>query len=398
MLARTPSFFRLALFWLGIQAVWGAILGISLQARTIELSGPNYLVVFGRLATTGAFVAAITQIIVGIWSDARRAGRSRRIEFYVIGAVVGAGALAFFYNATTFSALTVAFVVLQAGLNVAIGPYQAIIPDFVEHTRTGAASSWMAALQGAGNAIGALAASFIGSARLLGASLGAVLLATCAVTAAQARRLSLNKAAAQRGPVPITRAFVDLFISRVFVYAGFYTLLFYLLFYVRGVLGAANLAVAKRETGILIITFTLVGTLGAWLAARPSDRLDKRLIANVGGAGFIVALAVFIGSHNLTGAVVATLLAGLGWGVFLVADWAIACRVLPAGAMAAAMGVWNLAVVGPQIIAPLVTTLVLQGLGLAGAAAPRAAFGLALGETLIGIGWLWRLSRREVGS
>jgi hypothetical protein len=95
---------------------------------------------------------------------------------------------------------------------------------------------------------------------------------------------------------------------------------------------------------------------------------------------------------------VATLLAGVGWGVFLVADWAIACRVLPANAMAASMGVWNLAVVLPQIVAPALTTLVLARLGLgAGAAGPRVAFSLALGETLLGIAWLWRLSRCAIG-
>ena len=94
----------------------------------------------------------------------------------------------------------------------------------------------------------------------------------------------------------------------------------------------------------------------------------------------------------------ATLIAGLGWGVFLVADWAIACRILPAGAMAAAMGLWNLAIVLPQMVAPGLTTLVLQRIGAtAGSAAPRTAFALALGESLVGIAWLWRLSRCAIG-
>jgi hypothetical protein len=94
-------------------------------------------------------------------------------------------------------------------------------------------------------------------------------------------------------------------------------------------------------------------------------------------------------------------LAGLGWGVFLVADWAIACRILPPGALASTMGIWNVAVAGPQIVAPLLTAAVLQRLGVVSASAgplgPRVAFGLALGETLLGIAWLWRLSRCAVG-
>jgi MFS family permease len=390
---------RLALFWLGVQAVWGALLGISLQSRTIELSPGNALIAYGRLATIGALVAALTQVAIGFWSDARRRGGSRRLEFYVVGALGGAAALAFFYSARTFVSLTVAFVALQAALNIAIGPYQAIIPDFVERARTGAASSWMAALQGAGNAIGALGASFVTNARALSAALGGLLVVTCAITASHAARLPLSGSpATQRRAFAVTRPFVDLFISRALVYVGFYTLLGYLLFYVTEVLGVTALADARRETGILIVAFTLLGAAGAGLAARPSDRLDKRLVATLGAAGFIASLAVFIISHGTLGVAAATLLAGLGWGVFLVADWAIACRILPSDAMAAAMGIWNLAVVLPQIIAPALTTLVLQRLGLAlGPEAPRIAFGLALGETLVGIAWLWRLSRCTIG-
>jgi hypothetical protein len=62
--------------------------------------------------------------------------------------------------------------------------------------------------------------------------------------------------------------------------------------------------------------------------------------------------------------------------------------------MAAAMGIWNLAIVLPQIIAPALTTVVLQGLRLgAGNQGPRVAFALALCETLVGAAWLWRLPR-----
>lgn len=396
--SRAASPFRLALFWLGIQAVWGALLGISLQARTIELAIGSAVIAYGHLATIGAATAAVTQIVVGIVSDTRRCHGSRRIEFYLFGALVGATAITFFYSARTFFSLTVAFVALQAGLNVAIGPYQAIIPDFIEAKRVGIASSWMAALQSAGNAIGALAASFIASTTALAATLGGVLLLTCAVTSRHARGLTLRESAEKHEPLRVTRPFVDLFISRALVYVGFYTLLGYLLFYVEAVLPAASLMGARRETGILIVTFTVVGALGAAFAARPSDRLDKRLVATVGAAGFMAALALFIGAHGFAGAIAATLIAGVGWGVFLVADWAIACRVLPPGSMAAAMGVWNLAIVIPQVVAPALTTAVLQGLVVTGGAlAPRVALSLALGETFVGTLWLWRLPRRSLG-
>jgi maltose/moltooligosaccharide transporter len=400
MRSRTSSPFVLALYWLGIQSVWGAILGISLQSRSIELSSGNALFAYSRLATIGALVAAGVQIAVGFWSDGRRRNGSRRVEFYVAGAIGGSAALLFFYQASSMASLTLAYIGLQAALNLAIGPYQAIIPDFVDRARYGVASSWMAALQSFGNAVGALAASFIGGARLLAGFLSALLVATCAATSLHARGLPLRDTAEEEaaGSLRVTRPFVDLFISRALVYAGFYTLLGYLLFYVQSVLGIAALADAKRHTGILIISFTVVGALGAALAARPSDRLDKRLVATVGAGAFIVALGLFIATSGFSGAVAATLVAGLGWGIFLVADWAIACRVLPPAAMGTAMGIWNIAILLPQIAAPVITLAVLQRLALTGGPlAPRVAFSLALIETLAGIAWLWRLSRRVVG-
>lgn len=390
--------FRIGLFWLGIQAVWGALLGISLQARTIELSaGVDALVAYGRLATAGALVAAIVQVAVGPWSDARRARGSRRIEFYAFGAVGGAIAIGFFYGAKSFVGLSLSYLALQATLNCAIGPYQAIIPDVVPRARFGVASSWMAALQSAGNAVGALLAAFVTSAAVLGGSLAALLLGTVAATGVRLRRLPLLPAPPRRRIV-ITRAFVDLFVSRALVYVGFYTLLGYLLFYVNGVLGAHEIAAAKQQSGALILAFTLFGALGAAVAARPSDRVDKRLVATIGGIVVAAALGTFVATHSLPWAIAATLIAGVGWGIFLVADWAIACRILPPGALATTMGMWNLAIILPQIIAPAVTTTVLARLGIAGGPqGPRAAFVLALVETLVGIAWLWRLSRSAIG-
>lgn len=391
MPARTPDPRRLGLFWLGVQAVWGALLGISLQARTIELSQSSALIDYGRLATAGAFAAAVTQVIVGLWSDARRRGGSRRIEFYLFGAFAGALTIAWFYAARTFVELSATFVALEVALNIAIGPYQAVIPDVVARARVGIASAWMAALQSIGNAAGALAASFIVNARALSATLAALVLGSCAVTCAHLRGLEFPPPPAPE-PVRVTRPFVDLFISRALVYIGFYTLLGYLLFYVRAVLAPAAPANAREETGILIVTFTIVGAIGAALAARPTDRLDKRLVATLGGSAFIAGLGLFIGTHAWWGAALATLLAGLGWGAFLVADWAIACRILPPATMAAAMGIWNIAIVLAQIVAPAFTTAILLHFALlSGAQGPRTALALALGESLLGIAWLWRL-------
>jgi MFS family permease len=331
-----------------------------------------------------------------VWSDARRKRGSRRIEFYVAGTAGGAAAIAAFYGAPTFAILTVAYVALQATLNLAIGPYQAILPDFVEPRRLGAASSWLAALQSVGNAIGAICASLIADARMLAGTIDALLIATCAATVAHVRGLPVREVP-EHAPFRLTMPFADLFVSRALVYVGFFTLVGYLFFYVQAALGVDALAQAKQQTGLLILVFTIVGAAGAALAAKPSDRFDQRFVAMAGGGVMVLALALFIAAHALVWAAVATCAAGIGWGIFLVADWALACRIMPAGSAASTMGAWNLALVLPQIAAPAFTTWFLGRFQPSAAAAPREAFGLAICEILLGIGWLLRLPASRNG-
>jgi MFS family permease len=391
-IARTPKPAQLALYWLGIQTVWGALLAISLQARSTKLHAIDALVAYGILATSGAIVAAVVQVVAGVLSDRRRRTTSDRIAFYLGGGVVGAIGIVWFYLAPSFPQLVGAYAIVQLGLNVAMAAYQPIIPDVVEPGATGVASSWMAALQLLGNAIGAILASLIADARIVAGAIVALLLATCWRTAAHVRDLPLREADGAAATAAPKGAFLNLFGSRAMVYTGFFTLIGYLLFYVKTNAPTANLTDVTAMTGYMVLAFTLAGAIGAALAARPSDRSDKRAVASFGGAGVVAALLVLIATHDVRVAFAATAFAGAAWGVFLVADWALGCRVVPATALATSMAIWNLAIVIPQIVAPSLTTVAVARFGaLAGLDAPRLAFSLASLEILIGLLWIWCL-------
>jgi MFS family permease len=383
---RRPNPALLAVFWIGIQVVWGALLGVSLQARASQLAPHTALAAYGLLASSGAAVAGITQIAVGVLSDRRRVRGSRRLEFYVLGAIPAAAALVWFYEASSFAQLVAALIALQIAMNVAIGPYQAVIPDFVPDEALGTASSWMAAAQSVGNAGGALIAGLVGNTYVVAAAISAILLASCAVTAANVRALALRPAAAES--VRITRAFLDVFVSRALVYVGFYTLLGYLYFYVAQIPGAN----AKSATGIVLLIFTLAGAAGAALSAKPANRLDRRAVASAGTLIFVLALGAFLIAHAFGGVLVSAAIAGAAWGVFLTADWALGCRFLPRFALATAMGIWNLALLIPQLVAPLIATMLLAALHqLQSSSAPHIAFMLAGFEVLAGTAWFWRI-------
>jgi MFS family permease len=276
---------------------------------------------------------------------------------------------------------------------VAIGPYQAVIPDFVPENEMGAASSWMAALQSVGNACGALAAALVQNGRMLASLIIAALLASCAISAAHVRKLRLLPATSQ--PLRMTRAFADLFVSRALVFLGFYTLLGYLFFYVRaGVAGDTKLL-----TGEIILAVTASGAAGAIAAARPADRWDRRVVAALGASGFAVAIVLFLVSHAFGTILAVAIFAGAMWGVFLTGDWALGCQFLPRFALATAMAIWNLALLIPQILAPLIANAVLSRMhALQSAHAPRIAFAIAIVETVCGIAWIWRLPATTVCS
>lgn len=381
-----PNAARLGAFWFGIQMVWGALLGISLQSRSVEFYPHDALRAYGILAISGACVAAATQILAGIISDRRRKNGSRRLEFYATGALTGAAAVIWFYVAPNFAQLVAALLVLQLGLNIAIGPYQAAIPDFVEDSQLSGASAWMAALQSLGNVAGAITASFVKSAVSAGAAIAAALLAGFALTFAHVRALEPLTHAGS--PPRFTRVFADLFISRALMYVGFYTLLGYLYFYVAELMRGDP----RANAGELLVTFLAAAALGAAVAGRIAARFDRRAVAAAGGCIFISALAAFLFSKNGGELFASATLAGVAWGIFLTADWALGCALLPRGSLATAMGVWNLALLIPQIVAPWVVSTVLSALGaLQSPDAPRIAFVIACLEVAAGVAWLGRL-------
>ncbi len=396
MRVKTNSAWRLGALWFGLQLVWGAVLGVALQSRIDALAGGDALVRFAQIVPLGALVAAITQILVGILSDRRRKQGSSRVEFYVVGIIVAVPALWVLMTAGTLAMLVVAFLALQIGANIATGPLQTTIAEYIPAQRYGAASAAMGALQSLGNAVGALVASQIPDARLVALIMMLSLLVSAFITI-QDVRTSAPCESALLDDVLIVRDRSVLFLSRALVYLGLYSLLGYAYFFIRDALGLTAES-SVRSSGVMLLAFTIGGALGAVLAGRPSDRLDRRVPALVGGglaSGSLALMAFWVSS--VPGAWLCAGIAGLGWGALLVADWAIATRLLPPTVRATAMGIWNLAVVVPQMLAPVLAAGLVAAFAVETSAAPRWALGLAAIWICAGTVILGVLNRKATG-
>jgi MFS family permease len=379
---------RISALWFGIQAVWSAILGVFLQSRVSEFAGAGDVRAYAWIAAGGALVAAIVQVVAGFWSDRHLAVRGHRRFFYIAGIAAGAAALPAFFATPSLFGLIAAFVALQIGLNVAGGPYQAAIPDAVGEEHSGSASGWMSVSSFAGSVTGLIVAATLHG-LWAAAALVAALLGGAVVALNHLRTLPATPA--RNAPLRVTRPMLTIMISRAAINVGFYTLLGFLFFFVRESLHVSD---ARTMTGLLFLAFTLAGVSGAMLAGRAADRYDKRIVISIAAVAIGVAVGAFALAPNEPVAFAAAIASGCAWGAFFTADWAIAYAVLPRGAMAAAMGIWNLAAALPQIVAPAITAPLVTAVdAMHAGAGPRVAFALVIVEFIAGAALLWTLRR-----
>lgn len=395
MLANNRNFAALGALWFGLQMLWGALLGVELQTRIDRFAGGNALLTYAFVAATGAALAALVQLAAAVLSDAQLRKVGHRRGLYGLGIGITILGVIVFFAFDSLHGLIAGFLMLELGANIAIAPYQTVISEFVQTEHFGAASAWMAGLQSLGNAVGAISATLVSNPFLLSAGIAFALLVGGAVTLRVVGQAQPIRAAPQlRSP---TRDLALLFGSRALLYLGFYTLLGYTYFFVRDSL-ALSATQSTRAGGIVVLLFTLAGMLGAWIAGRPSDRLDRRLPAVLGGGVVSLSLLMLAGLAQTPGiAWCCASAAGVGWGGLLVADWAMASRVLPPSVRATAMATWNLAVIGPQMLAPLVATLLLANMHLTAGLLPRWAIACAAFEVLVGSLLLAGLSSRTAG-
>jgi MFS family permease len=383
---RAPQAWRLGAFWFGIQVVWTPVLGVVLQARVDALSPHGAVAGYAAIAAIGAALAAVIQIAAGMLSDRHRARVGHRLLFYRAGVLVAVPALIGLTTVPSLVWLWVAMLVLQLGMNVAGGPYQAIVGDYVSPDRVGRASSWMSIHQFSGSVVGLVLAIVLHGA-LLGAALAACLAVSWWITDSYARTLPGSRTTA--APLRLDANAWIVIGSRALINVGFYTLFGFLFFFVRESLGVAD---ARTTTGILFLAFTIAGVGGAAAAGVPADRLDKRIVVTVACLAIAIAVGAFAAAPTFPVALTCAIGAGAAWGAFFTADWAIAYAVLPSAALASAMGVWNLAaalaqVAAPAITGPLVGYVDARRAGLG----PRIALVCVIVEFALGTALLWRV-------
>jgi MFS family permease len=347
---------------------------VLLPKQISELGIEGKEAALGWVTALGALVAIVVNPAAGMYSDRTRlrvGGRSygRRHAWTLAGALVAALSLLALSGQRHIAGVALGWAGAQVGLNIMLATLTAAVPDRVPVRQRGTVSGWVGMPQALGLVLGAVLVTAVVTDVAGGYLVMALVLLLLAVPFVLLTPDDPLPAAPAR-PRPRTglwRVFREhpdfgwAWGTRFLVQLGNALGTLYLLYFLTD-----RLRLADPDTGLLImiLLYTAGMVATAVVGGRLSDRSGRRKVFVV-WSGVVIAIAALLLAIWPTWpvALVASVLLGAGYGVYLAVDTALITQVLPAAVdRAKDLGVINIAtaapqVLGPAIAAPLVTHL-----------------------------------------
>jgi MFS family permease len=357
-----------ATIWFGIWMAQLTPVQLLLPAQIdAELHPDDWVdsvVAFGMISGIAAIATIIAYPLTGALSDRTTSRFGRRRPWILIGALVFAVSLVVLGFQTQIWAIGAAWVAASVGFCIMTAALTATISDQVPVGQRGFVSGWMSAPQAVGIIVGLLLVTELVTDAAAGYAVLAIVLVVLAVPFLTRHDEPL--AAAERTRVTAKGIVASLWISpRKHPDFG-WTLLSRVLVSVGNALGTSLLLYflmfgldddnAENDLIVLTLIYMVFVIVASLALGKLSDRLGRRkafvFIAS-GLQGLAAILLAFF--PDLTVAMVAAGLLGLGYGCFLSVDQALATQVLPdAASRGKDLGIMNIASAVPQALGPLI--------------------------------------------
>lgn len=364
----------LSLANLGVWVGWFGPLQLLL-ARQAELLAPDHKASALALATgTGAAVSMVANPVFGALSDRTTARAGRRIPWVLGGVAGGAAGLLVLARASTIAGVTAGWCLVQLALNAAFAALTAAVPDQVPAHQRGLVGGWLGVSQVVGILLGTALATAAGTVAA-GYAACAAFTVLAALPYALMRR-DTRLAPADR-PAFRLRAFLAGFaidprrhpdfgwawLTRFLMNLSYSVSTMYLLYYLTDAVHYRG----DADEGVLVLTALNACTLLATVVVGGirSDRTGRRKVYVI-GSGLVISAATLLLAlwQTWTGAIVASLVLGVGFGVYTSVDFALLTDVLPtAEDHGRDLGVVNIANALPQVLAPVIAAPVVARLG-----------------------------------
>lgn len=348
--------FLMNAYWLGMSFKWNTLHVLLLPAMLLQYSPETQKNTYlGLLTFIGLLIAMLVQPLAGALSDRWRSRWGRRRPLILLGTVFDLLFLALMGWAGGLPWLFAGYFGLQVSSNLAHGPAQGLIPDQAPPDQLGRASGiknlmdmvglavaalWMGRLVDPQGANAGLPLALIAAVLALGA--GLTLLGT-RERSSLGLKLEKEPQAAEPASAPVPVVFWRLIASRFAFLLGIYGIQAFAQYYVRDVLQVSN---PVQVTGDLLAALTLAliaaAVGGGWLGDRVGHVRMLWAASLLAGLGCVLLLlARTPAALLLYGSVL-----GMGTGLFLTSNWALASRLSPPEAAGKFLGLTNLATAG----------------------------------------------------
>jgi len=145
--------------------------------------------------------------------------------------------------------------------------------------------------------------------------------------------------------------FAWVLLTRLVMMLGIYTIQTFLQYYMHDVIGSTH---PEQDTRTFVIFVSITSLISAFTAGWLSDRIGRKRMVYVSGGFMALVGFIFIITRSLPVVLAAGAIFGLGYGAYQSVDWALVADVLPSHRhYARDMGVWNISLGVPQVIAPV---------------------------------------------
>ncbi|OJX72259.1 MFS transporter [Leifsonia sp. 71-9] len=372
---RWIAFFAIA--WLG---VWMAqlapiqkLLPDQVQTQLHTTYWVDNVVVFGIISGISGVCAIIAYPLTGALSDRTTSRFGRRRPWIAGGALLFAASLLLLGLQTSIVGIGVFWSLALTGFCVLTAALTATISDQVPVAQRGYVSGWISAPQAIGIILGVSLVTYVFVGAVVGYAAMAVLLLVLVLpflflpdaVLPKELRQAMTARSLIEGLWISPREHPDFgwtLLSRILVNFGnaFGTSL--LLYFLEFGLKDPD---ADDDLLILILIYMVFVIIASLVFGRLSDRLGRRkafVFLSSAIQGVAALLLAFV--PELTAAMIAAGLLGLGYGCFLSVDQALATQVLPdPESRGKDLGIMNIATAVPQAMAPLIGAGIVAALG-----------------------------------
>lgn len=399
----TAQFLNFALGFFGLQFAWQ--MRIILSGPVTENLGASPFL-YGLIWLAGPFTGMVVQPLVGALSDKTISPIGRRRPYLLSGALLAAVALWIFPNSETVAefihnytginlpSLTALFIaaimiwVIDACVNIAQGPYRALVPDVVPEEQYSLANSYISLAIGLGSVVAAGTAPLLKwafgyqmsiNAQFYMAALAFTLgmIWTCITIKEHNIKKEMLKevAEAEKDEASFIDALKNFFamspevskicIMQFFTWIGtMCMMIFFTQYAVHTIYCVPDLTTVSESTKELFEQATLNGTnfssvcfaifnLVCFLVAIPIGVLSAKYTnKKVHIISLITMILAYLGMYYTKSPKAAAVLmgvAGIGWASICALPFAMLSQFIKKGTEGSVMGIFNIFIAGPQV-------------------------------------------------